>query len=146
MTDINDVPIIRYKNTDVGDEENRKKAIKKNIKKEVDATKLFVSQNPYPSRNEMIKLLKNHPSGIQITAEYGHSNHMLMEEIYYNIRDKEKCAEIGKKIYEIGGHNAMTWNYYSLFCTPLYRSKNSAVRASIYLVSRWWNGVGEWIN
>jgi hypothetical protein len=71
-------------------------------------------------------------------------NHECLKTIYENIWDEKICCEMGQKIYDRGGHQAMVMNFYSLMYSPLRESKNRMIRGYYRMVEHWWDKIGEW--
>jgi len=78
----------------------------------------FILSNPYPSYDEMDKNLN---SRIDLSSEYGASNHNFCKKLYENFNDDSKFSEIfedSKKILNSGGIQSLYCNieivrYYS---------------------------------
>jgi dissimilatory sulfite reductase (desulfoviridin) alpha/beta subunit len=111
------------------------------VEEEKKAIEEFVSNNPYPSYEEILSLIK---PDIEMWAEYGEPNHYFCKEIYENVTNKEIVKKSGERIDKRGGIQAMRQNYYVLkLASPLKK---------IYHINpaRWisvsWNGVGRWLD
>jgi hypothetical protein len=59
---------------------------------------------PYPTYNEMVKKLDDR---IDLYAEYGKMQHIWCKTIYENPMNKDLIVELGKKIYRLGGMQAL---------------------------------------
>ena len=88
-------------------------------------------------------------------AEYGMENHQCMKEIYENALDKEVVKSNGEKINEKRDKVAMVWNYYTLLAVVNHLLDKNKFKSddAIFinynfrkLVSRYWNGVGAWLD
>ena len=118
------------------------------LEKEICMIKEYVKNNPYPSYDEMVKRILAVPErdiAMKWYAEYGEQNHYVLRMCYENITDKHKCKEVGKYIYNRGGHTAMCENYMVLrYLGPFHTSNNNVIRYYARLVSAYWDGIGEW--
>ena len=66
---------------------------------------------PYPDFETMTQKLT---SRIDIYAEYGELNHLCCKAIYENPTNPELIIDMGKKIYQRGGMQALVMNFYVL--------------------------------
>ena len=83
------------------------------IERENNDIKHFINSHPYPSYDEVRKLINRN---VAMCAEYGTLNHKWMEKIYNDIFDRKKIKVIGKLINVRGGMTAMVENF-STFMT-----------------------------
>ena len=67
----------------------------------------FVKSNPYPTYQEMEKMLENN---IMLYSEYGLFQHKCCKTIYENPHNKEIIIQSGKEIYNLGGIRALSAN------------------------------------
>ena len=68
----------------------------------------YIVKHPYPDYEEVCRKFKNH---IDILAEYGEVHHICCKRIYENPNDHEMIIEMGKKIYKLGGIQALVMNF-----------------------------------
>lgn len=68
----------------------------------------FVKVMPYPNYEEMLEKLDNN---IELWCEYGKKNHICCKKIYENPTNRNLIIEMGKKIYEMGGLQALLANH-----------------------------------
>jgi hypothetical protein len=78
----------------------------------------FVKVTPYPNYEEMLEKLFNH---IELLCEYGKKHHICCKIIYENPTNKNLIVEMGKKIYKMGGIQALSAihtiiKYFSPYC------------------------------
>ena len=86
----------------------------------------FVLENPYPSYDEIIGKLGDH---IEIECEYGKMNHVCCKIIYDNPTNEELIIEMGKRIYNHGGMQALQANHVLLkYFSPYWQSTDMAVK------------------
>lgn len=64
----------------------------------------FIKSHPYPTYSEMVKKLDDR---IDLYAEYGKMQHAWCKTIYENPMNKDLIVELGKKIYRLGGMQAL---------------------------------------
>ena len=111
------------------------------IETEDDIIKSFVTSTPYPSYQEMMDYLKNN---IELGCEYGEMNHNLCKTIYENPTNKELIVEMGKKIYERGGIQALSANYTILkYFSPYCRSTNIVIKSQVSMIEHFFQSVTE---
>ena len=77
------------------------------------AVEQYIKETPYPSYEEMEKLVmnaKNVEYPIEYWSEYGKSNHMWCKNIYDNLTNLEIIEQNFKKIIDKGGYTAAQKN------------------------------------
>lgn len=109
----------------------------------------FVASNPFPSYDKMMDYIDNHPQmqlGIAMYAEYGKFNHECLKRIYDSGMDKAVAREMGQKIYNAGGMQAMQMNYYAFnHYSPFSKSRNQEIYyTGSTLLQYLWDGIGDW--
>ena len=86
----------------------------------------FISSNPYPSYNEMNEKLDRR---IDLSSEYGTSNHNFCKKIYENFNNPSKFLEIFEdcnKILNSGGFQALYSNIETIrYYSPLSNCKDT---------------------
>ena len=84
----------------------------------------FIKDNPYPSYEQVIEIIKNEKTMEDIYpdmfAEYGEQNHQWIKEIYENIVKEELVKHKGNSINERGGMTTLHFNYYTLISVLRY--------------------------
>ena len=92
------------------------------LEKELNAMKEFVSKNPYPRRNKILRLLIDAklPEDFKQHENYTLEAHSLCKKIYENITDSKLIYNLMTELFFIGGPSHALANYYTL-CnyTPL---------------------------
>ena len=77
-------------------------------------------------------------------AEYGLLNHIWCKKIYENPIDKELIIEMGKKIFERGGIQALTMNHNVIkYVSPYWQSTNSIIKGQGRMVAEYFQEVCE---
>lgn len=104
----------------------------------------YISKNPYPSYKDIIDILTR-TDQIDLLAEYGEFNHEQCKLIYENLGNKAIVRKCGELINERGGIEAMRGAYYVIAKhSPLRESDDRRIWAEYWLVSLYWDGVGDW--
>jgi len=118
--------------------------------------KKFVKAHPYPSykeietlREEVAKEKGSEFPYLDWWVEYGEVNHEWCKKMYDSCFDVAVCKEMGEKINERGGRQAMYGNYNMLRwfspCGWNARKYNNPVIQSLpRCVSCSWHGIGGW--
>lgn len=107
--------------------------------------KSHIKTFPYPSYQQMIRQMKNHPLYYDLYAEYGQMNHNALKKIYESEMDPEVAKKLGNLIYARGGTHALQMNC-TVFMSvgPFTTSGYDHVRynggKSLELA---WDGIGE---
>ena len=104
----------------------------------------YVIANPYPEFNEISSILKENIDFLDMYAEYGLPNHNWCKIIYENPIDKELIIEMGKKIYERGGIQALTMNHSVIkYISPYWQSTNMVIKGQGRMVEEYFQEVCE---
>ncbi len=111
--------------------------------------KNYIANNPFPSYDKMIDSIDNHPQmqlGLAMYAEYGKFNHDCLKAIYESGMDEKVAREMGQKIYNRGGMQAMQMNYYVFnHYSPFSKARDQELYYDgSTLLQYLWDGVGEW--
>ena len=61
----------------------------------------YVEEHPYPSYEDMSATLME--ENMWLYAEYGQCNHDCCKTVYENPLNEDLCAEMGKRVYSMGG-------------------------------------------
>lgn len=103
----------------------------------------FVKVIPYPNYEEMLEKLDNH---IELWSEYGKQNHICCKIIYENPRNKKLIVEIGKKIYQMGGMQALSANHTIIkHFSPYWKSTNIIIKMQGRIIEEYFQDVSsEW--
>ena len=103
----------------------------------------FVKVTPYPSYEEMLEKLNNY---IDLWAEYGEQHHICCKIIYENPRNKNLIVEMGKKIYEMGGMQALSANHSIIkYFSPYWNSTNIIIKMQGRIIEEYFQEVSpEW--
>ena len=114
------------------------------IKEEDDVIEKFVKETPYPNYEEMVEKLDDH---IDLWSEYSEQNHICCKMIYENPRNKKLIIEMGKKIYVMGGMQALTANHTVIkYFSPYWKSSNIIIKSQGRLLEDYFQEVcDEWI-
>jgi hypothetical protein len=109
----------------------------------------FIDANPYPSYEEADAILsadiRDMGHTMAVVAEYGQGNHKWLKAIYDSKMDREVAREMGQKIYDAGGFQAMQMNYYAFqLISPFRKSRSSEIYGASNRLQYLWDGVGEW--
>ena len=118
----------------------------------------FIKDNPYPSYEQVIEIIKNDKTMediyLDMLAEYGEQNHQWIKEIYENIMKEELVKHNGNSINERGGMTTMHCNYYTVISVLRYLIQQRApmkdydVNLIWYnirnILSSSWNNIGDW--
>jgi hypothetical protein len=105
----------------------------------------FVKENPYPTYKEMMNKLDNH---MDLFSEYGKMQHNWCKTIYENPTNKDIIIETGKKIYRLGGMQALVSNNTILkYFSPYWDSLDSDIKNQGDVIDLYFAGVTlEWTN
>ena len=111
----------------------------------------FVANNPFPSYDNMIQLIETHQDielSMSMYAEYGEFNHECLKTIYESGMNRILAREMGQKIYDRGGIEAMQMNYYVFTqYSPFIRATNREIYYNgITCLEYIWDGIGKWQN
>ena len=103
----------------------------------------FVKVTPYPNYEEMLKKLDKH---IELLCEYGKQHHMCCKIIYENPTNKNLIVEMGKKIYEMGGIQALSSNHAIIkYFSPYWKSTNIIIKMQGRIIEEYFQNVSsEW--
>jgi hypothetical protein len=103
----------------------------------------FVKVTPYPNYDEMLNKLENR---IELWCEYGNQNHICCKIIYENPTNKNLIVEMGKKIYEIGGMQALSANHTTIkYFSPYWNSTNTIIKMQGNIIESYFQNVtSEW--
>ena len=108
---------------------DKKLDIENELKVENELIKQYVKVYPYPEFKEISNILHNNIDFIDMYAEYGLPNHICCKIIYENPTDKELIIEMGKKIFERGGIQALTMNHNVIkYVSPYWKSTNNSIK------------------
>lgn len=123
----------------------------RDVENENNEIKQFVKLYPYPSYNEVRKLINGN---VAMCAEYGTLNHSWMEKMYNNILNSAKVKVIGKLINTRGGNRAMDENFSVFMIVVRYLLNQvgnksgfdlNAIQYNIYSeVNTAWHNIGSW--
>jgi len=95
----------------------------------------FITSNQYPSYDEMDEKLN---SRIDLSSEYGLSNHQFCKDLYENFFKDEKIIEIiekSKKIYSSGGSQALFCNLETIrLYSPLSKCNDEDLLKTFYYI------------
>ena len=104
----------------------------------------FIKVNPYPNYKEMLENIKDF---IELVSEYGPSQHICCKIIYENPRNKKLIVEMGKKIYEMGGFNALQANHSIIkYFSPYWKNNtNNIIKSQGSIIEQYFEEVSlEW--
>lgn len=103
----------------------------------------FVKVTPYPNYEEMLEKLDNN---IELWCEYGKQHHICCKIIYENPRNKNLIVEMGKKIYEMGGMQALSANHTIIkYFSPYWNSTNIIIKMQGRIIEEYFQDVSsEW--
>jgi hypothetical protein len=103
----------------------------------------FVKVTPYPSYEEMLEKLDKH---IGLWCEYGKQHHICCKTIYENPTNKNLIIEMGKKIYKMGGMQALSANHTIIKCfSPYWDSTNIIIKTQGRIIEEYFQDVSsEW--
>jgi hypothetical protein len=97
------------------------------------STNNFIDSNSYPSYDEMNELLN---SRLDLSSEYGLSNHQFCKDLYKNFFKDDKIEEIikkSKKIYSSGGRQALFCNLETIqLYSPLSKCNDENLVKNFY--------------
>ena len=95
----------------------------------------FIDSNPYPSYDEMDVKLN---SRLDLSSEYGLSNHQFCKSIYENFFKDDKTLEIiekSKNIYSSGGRQALFCNLETIrLYSPLSQCNDENLLKAFYYI------------
>ena len=101
----------------------------------------FVKVTPYPNYEEMLEKLNNY---IDLWAEYGEQHHICCKIIYENPRNKNLIVEMGKKIYEMGGMQALSANHTIIkYLSPYWNSTNKIIKSQGGIIQEYFQDVSS---
>ena len=111
------------------------------------AVEAHVAANPYPTRDQLTATMQEYlRSGnpefrgnvFKWMAEYGEASHACCAVIYTNLFDDAKVKEMGQRIHDRGGFDALSAAFYVL--------KNFGTTGVIrgQITEHMFNGIGEW--
>ncbi len=101
----------------------------------------------FPSYDDVSNLIKD---DLQLSAEYGISNHNNLNKLWEHIHDKDVIRMVGEEINNRGGGTALRANYYILLqiMRPCVKHNHEKYINSWYdiktHVSKTWDGIGDW--
>jgi len=103
----------------------------------------FVKVTPYPNYEEMLEKLNIY---IDLWAEYGEQHHICCKIIYENPTNKKLIVEMGKKIYEMGGMQALSANHSIIkYFSPYWNSTNIIIKMQGRIIEEYFQEVSpEW--
>jgi len=103
----------------------------------------FVKVTPYPNYEEMLEKLNIY---IDLWAEYGEQHHICCKIIYENPTNKKLIVEMGKKIYEMGGLQALSANHSIIkYFSPYWNSTNIIIKMQGRIIEEYFQEVSpEW--
>jgi hypothetical protein len=103
----------------------------------------FVKVTPYPNYEEMLEKLDDR---IDLWSEYGECHHICCKIIYENPTNKNLIIEMGKKIYEMGGLQALSANHTIIkFFSPYWKSTNVIIKTQARIIEEYFQEVSsEW--
>lgn len=101
----------------------------------------FVKATPYPNYEDMLEKLDKH---IDLWSEYGKQNHICCKIIYENPTNKKLVVEMGKKIYEIGGMQALSANHAIIkYFSPYWNSTNIIIKSQGLIIQEYFQDVSS---
>ena len=87
----------------------------------------YIKENPYPTYEEMEERISHNAV---LYSEYGKMHHEYCKAIYENSTNKDLIVQMGKRIFNLGGMQALQANYNILrYFTPFSESDNSEIRS-----------------
>jgi hypothetical protein len=103
----------------------------------------FVKENPYPTYKEMLLKLDNN---MDLFSEYGKMQHVWCKTIYENPTNKTLIVETGKKIYRLGGMQALvSINTVLKYFSPYWDSFDADIKDQGNVIDLYFAGVTlEW--
>ena len=103
----------------------------------------FVKTMPYPNYEEMLEKLDNN---IELWSEYGEQHHIYCKLIYENPTNKNLIIEMGKKIYEMGGIQALSASHTIIkYFSPYWNSTNIIIKTQGRIIEEYFQDVSsEW--
>jgi len=103
----------------------------------------FIKVTPYPNYEDMLKKLKNH---IELYCEYGEQHHICCKIIYENPINKKLIVDMGKKIYEKGGMQALSVCHSIIkYFSPYGNSTNIIIKMQGRTIAEYFQDVSsEW--
>ena len=118
----------------------------------------FLASHPFPEYDELIQTLESEPEWNRRNEEQraelwnaldklnrNSGNYDACKELYKNILDKEKCKQIGQRVYLLGGMPALHAVYYVVTqFSPFTKSDQMHIRAMSCLLKYSFDGIGEW--
>ena len=113
------------------------------IKVEDEVIVEFVKVTPYPNYEEMLEKLNIY---IDLWVEYGEQHHICCKIIYENPTNKNLIVEMGKKIYEMGGLQALSANHSIIkYFSPYWNSTNIIIKMQGRIIEEYFQEVSpEW--
>jgi hypothetical protein len=109
----------------------------------------FIKAHPFPSYDEMIRLIRSHPDpdlSMTMYAEYGKPHHEALKAAYESGMDKKEIRKAGELINSLGGMTAMQMNYYAFSnFGPFRKSADPDIRYAYKELEYGWDGVGSWM-
>jgi hypothetical protein len=101
----------------------------------------FVKVTPNPNYEEMLEKLDNH---LDLWSEYGVQNHIWCKIIYENPTNKTLIVEMGKKIYEMGGMQALSANHTIIkYFSPYWKSTNIIIKSQGVIIQEYFQDVSS---
>ena len=85
----------------------------------------YVAEHPYPSYDDMAATLAN--EDMWLYAEYGKGNHQCCKAVYENPTDEALCAEMGRKVYKMGGMTGLRAMHRIVASYSPYKDSNERV-------------------
>ena len=109
----------------------------------MDGIDRFVRENPYPSYKEMTNKLNDH---IELSAEYGQTQHACCKTIYENPNDDELIVTMGKRIHALGGTQALASNFSIIkYFSPYSSSRDVEIKLQTRIIESYFEEVSpEW--
>jgi hypothetical protein len=92
----------------------------------------YIKSNSYPNYDKMMDYIEY---SMDLWAEYGEMNHIWCKEIYENPHNKELIISTGRKIYNMGGKQALIKNYkvIALF-SPYGMSRSNVIKEQLKII------------
>ena len=117
-------------------------------------------EKPFPSHDEMNEFLFMLAETTKLPSmywfgEYGANNHELLESMFNARLDETVVKQVGQKIFERGGHDAMVANLYiyNHFVGNRLKGLPECNDERIFdemlwekakIIEKMWHGIGEW--
>ncbi len=109
----------------------------------------FIASHPFPSYEEVIRIIEGHPDpalSMAMYAEYGRPHHEALKKAYEAGMSREAIRKAGEAIYALGGMQAMQMNYYAFAAASPFRFANDFETYYGYQHLQYgWDGVGDWM-